>query len=301
MPRTQDTTKLVSSTPGPEAGPVLVGYDGSEGGRDALALARVLSSAEQARCLVGTCLTDGPVPVRTGLSDLEDPEVSALFEEARASLGDLEVETHVIGNRSPARMLVEFAEREDAGTLVVGSPHRGKIGRALLGSVAEHVLHHAPCEVVIAPRGYAAQPHTGLAKVGVAFDGTPEAQTALRRAEEIARSSGASIEIIVAEDVVVSGVKDAMSSRSLNAAPGVLKSALESVDPSIEAEGKVLDPGWRQIVREVARAIADTCSDDVDLLVLGTRPGTNRFFYGSVSKCLIDTAPCPVLVVPRAE
>ncbi len=108
---------------------------------------------------------------------------------------------------SPGRMLIERAESSGAGTIVVGSPHHGRIGRALLGGVAEHLLDHAPCEVVVAPHGYADEGHTGLAKIAVAVDGTPESKVALSRAEDLARQAGATIEILVASDPVVADIE----------------------------------------------------------------------------------------------
>jgi nucleotide-binding universal stress UspA family protein len=77
--------------------------------------------------------------------------------------------------------------------------------------------------------------------------------------------------------------------------------AVASVDPAIATEAKVIDPGWRQVVGEVAEAIVATCSEDVDLLLLGSKKGSERLIYGSVSRRLIADAPCPVLVVPRAS
>lgn len=300
MTQAKPKPKESGATKATAPAPVLVAYDGSAGGLDALELARVLCDAEGARCIVGTCLEYGPVPVRVALSDAEDPVASALFAEAKQRLGDSEVETRVVGTRAPARMLAQSATDERAGTIVVGSPHRGKVGRALLGSVSEHLLHHAPCEVVVAPRFYASERHAGLRKIAVAYDGTDVAKSALRRAGEIAAHSGAALEIIVAEDITVSGGPGGRGITKRRSAAEVAAEAVASVDPEIEAEAKVIDPGWPQVVGEVAEAIVATCGEDVDLLLLGSKTGPERLIYGSVSKRLIAAAPCPVLVVQRA-
>lgn len=297
-----ETTRVTNDDPAPRASDrasVLAAYDGSSGGDDALELARVLCEAQGAPCIVGTCLEYGPVPVRRGLGDAEDPDASPLFAEAKERLGDLDFERHVVGARAPARMFAEFAARERVGTIVVGSPHRGKLGRTLMGSMSEHLLHHAPCEVAVAPRGYASEEHTGLSKIAVAYDGTEVAKAALGRAVEIASRSGATIVVIVAEDVIVSGGPGGLGIRSRRSAHEVMQEAVGSIDPSIRVEGKVLDPGWWQVVSEVSEALAAACDEDVDLLMLGSRSGSEHLLYGSVSKRLIGAAPCPVLVVQR--
>jgi nucleotide-binding universal stress UspA family protein len=47
----------------------------------------------------------------------------------------------------PARVLLDAAAR--AGLLVVGSRGHGGFTEALLGSVSQHCVHHAPCPVVV--------------------------------------------------------------------------------------------------------------------------------------------------------
>lgn len=202
---------------------------------------------------------------------------------------------------SPGRMLIERAESEGAGTIVVGSPHRGKLGRALLGSVAEHILDRAPCEVVVAPRGYAAGGHTGLAKIAVAVDGTPESKVALTRAEDLARQAGATIEVLVASDPVVADVEAEYPPDAPASMSDVLEAALGSVDPALAPTGKKVDSGRRQVVRAIAAALAAACDPDVDLLVAGSRSPIEHMLFGSVTKQLINESPCPVLVVPDTK
>jgi nucleotide-binding universal stress UspA family protein len=291
--------KAASPTP---VAPVLVGFDGSDGARDALELARRLAVARGTRCVVATGLDYGPVSVHRALSDAEGAEAEPLFAEAREALADPDVETHVLGTRSPARMLVDCAEQIGAGSLVVGSPHhRGRMGRALLGSVAEHVLHQAPCEVVVAPRGYATENHEDWTKVAVSYDGTEESKVALMRAEDLAREAGASIELIVAEDPVVSGLEAEFASDVPRSARDVLEAALASVDPALTPTGKRIDPGWRQVVRTIAAGLAEACDLDVGILVAGSRRPMDRFLLGSVTKELIVETSCPVLVVPHRD
>lgn len=105
------------------------------------------------------------------------------------------------------------AEEEDVDTIVVGSPHRGALGRALIGSTAESLLHGAPGAVVAAPRGYGADAHAPFRLIAVAYDGAPESKLALHRAEAIAREAGAAIRVltVVSPPVALPGVASTLA------------------------------------------------------------------------------------------
>ena len=114
----------------------LVGLDNRAGGRDALELTRVLASAGDS-VLAVTVLYAGPLPLEYALlSEEEAEEAAPIFDQARAKLPDMEVETHAYGGGSPAAILTATAEREAVDAIVVGSPHRGPIGRVMIGSAA---------------------------------------------------------------------------------------------------------------------------------------------------------------------
>ena len=51
------------------------------------------------------------------------------------------------------------------------------------GTTAERLLHGAPCAVAVAPRGYRSGP---IRRIGVAYNGSPEAEAALHAAEALA-------------------------------------------------------------------------------------------------------------------
>ena len=68
-----------------------------------------------------------------------------LSASARAELlGETPFRLRTIGGVSAPRALHEVAEDEDADVIVLGSTHRGGLGRVLPGSVGERLLHGAP-------------------------------------------------------------------------------------------------------------------------------------------------------------
>ena len=276
---------------------LLVGYDGSDGGRDALELTRVLGEASGASVLVVTVLPYGPLPIPYEILEEEEAErAQPLFEEARRRLGGLEVETRAFGGGSAAGVIDDLAEKEAVDTIVVGSPHRGPVGRSLVGSVAAGLLHGAPCEVILAPRGYADEEHGPFRTIAVAYDGTDEAKAALARAEEIARACRATIVVftVSAPPAVVPGAAGYTPAIPPEAG-SIVTQTVKSVDEHLAATGRALAgvPG---------PAIVEACEEaGADLLVSGSRHygPVLRVLLGSVSTQLAHKAACPVLVVPR--
>jgi nucleotide-binding universal stress UspA family protein len=275
---------------------LLVGFDGSDGGRDALELARTMGAPSEASALVVAVIPYGPLPVDfEALEEDAAKEAEPLFEEARERLDGLTVDTRGFGGGSPAEVMTEIAEAEEVDLVVVGSPHRGAIGRALIGSVAESLLHGAPCPAVVAPRGYADERHEPFRRIAVAYDGTPEAKAALRGAEAVAMRTDATIELltVVAPPVAMPGVVG-YTPIDPPEPDKVLNEAVHSVDDRLAAHGRRLDG-------PPATTLAEACEDGIDLLVAGSRRygPVMRVLLGSVSTQLIHMAPCPVLVEPR--
>jgi len=85
-----------------------------------------------------------------------------LIFQARSPGRDIEFFVHArLGN--PAEEILSLAEEIGAELIIVGSHARSTVGRLLLGSVSEGVLHGARCTVVVArPSAYK---HVELDKV----------------------------------------------------------------------------------------------------------------------------------------
>ena len=274
---------------------ILVGCDGSDGGRDALELTRVLATASGASVLAVTVIPYAPLPVPPlELEADELPEAEPMLVEARERLGGLEVETRAFGGGSVAGVLTVQAEEGDCDLIVVGSPHRGPVGRALIGSVADSLLPGAPCAVVVAPRGYADEEHERIGLVAVGFDGTAEARAALRRAEAIAAPVGARVRVLTAvAPPAAIGVVGYVPPQPPDPEK-VVAEGIDSLNPSLDTESAIFEG-------PPARELAEACADGVDLLVVGSRGygPLMRVLLGSVSSHLVHEAPCPVLIVPR--
>ena len=127
-----------------------------------------------------------------GLGD-ETKEMLAAAREALPEPGRVQI--RAVPSDSPARALSEVAEEEHADLIVVGSSRRSALGRQLPGTTAERLLRHAPCTVAVAPRGYSGG---DIRRIGVAYDGSREADAALRAAESLALELSARMTIYCA-------------------------------------------------------------------------------------------------------
>jgi nucleotide-binding universal stress UspA family protein len=70
------------------------------------------------------------------------------LEFAAAKLGLPDAERRVLQGVAGAMLCAE-AERLGARALVVGTRGHGGVRRAVLGSVADHLVRNAPCPVVV--------------------------------------------------------------------------------------------------------------------------------------------------------
>ena len=142
---------------------ILIGVDGSERSDDAVAFGRALALAADAP--VTLAMAHRSEPLRPGAEEheafLRDDAERTLVRLAAAldDVRDLELRPLVV-NTSPAHALQATAEQEQAGIIVVGSSHTGRLGRVLPGSTAERLLHGAPCPVAVVPLGYRTQRDT---------------------------------------------------------------------------------------------------------------------------------------------
>ena len=121
---------------------MLIGYDGSDGAKDAVALARELSGSDTRYLLAHVLPFPGPPPVAGEILGYQEAaEWKVFFAEAEKTLGRERTEHEVYVGGSVGKVLNDIAETKDFDLAIVGSPHRGAVGRIILGSVAEGLLH----------------------------------------------------------------------------------------------------------------------------------------------------------------
>ena len=181
--------------------------------------------------------------------------------------------------RSGARSLMREAAAEGADLIVVG----------LLRADFQELLDWPPCPVAIAPAGYRGMPRT-LRLVGVGFDGSPAALSALAIAQAVARDAAAEVHLRVVAEPRARDFD--LDGRELQAR-GLLHRTLRDV--AVPADGDV-------VVGQPGQAL-QVLSMQVDLLVCGThgwRGCFDRLIPGSTAEWVAHHAGCPVVVTPLA-
>lgn len=143
---------------------ILVGYDGSAGGRRALTRAIAEARESHGRLTVVSIFDvplepDGPRNFGT-LDDISDreqaplsapPEVVAQLTDARDQLSAAGLKPQLLWAAGPpGHVIVEIARQVHADVIVVGEHHHGFLARALGADVDAEVQREAGCEVILA-------------------------------------------------------------------------------------------------------------------------------------------------------
>ena len=271
---------------------VIVGYDGSDGAEDALALGRMVSGATGAVLVLARVFPfdvvvaehrSGRTPPAVALLELE---IQAVADGLRSVAEPLSAEVSAVPNRSVSRGLEELAEERHADLIIVGSSSRASLGRVFAGNVGDSLLRQAPCPVAIAPRGFRDRGEGPPRVVGVAFDGSPNAERALAAASALAGRAEATMRLIAAAPPAAAAQSRQQLAERLDRARDQLPSELRAAALLVEG------PPVPAILEELERGI--------HVLFIGSRGfgPIRKSLMGSVSAALVRSALCPVIVVP---
>jgi nucleotide-binding universal stress UspA family protein len=133
---------------------IVVGTDGSETAAEAVRQAADLARAFGAELIVvnGAKTAATSFGLEAGLppdvEGIRDAGEEILRAAAEAIGSDVKMRT-VMREGDPAETILEQAEDDGADLIVVGNRGMRGAKRFVLGSVPNHVAHHAPCNVLI--------------------------------------------------------------------------------------------------------------------------------------------------------
>jgi nucleotide-binding universal stress UspA family protein len=314
---------------------ILIGYDGSDYANAAIeelvraglpetADARVVSIADVWPHLPDECFEEPSDPA--ALQQMS-PIVRRAHELAREAMRDARAMAETASQRlrqlfprwnpsfaalpgSAATAIVKEAQACEADLIVVGSHGRGAIGRALLGSVSQGVLTHAPCSVRVA-RLRAGQPppppNDKPVRLVLGLDGSPHSAAALNAVTLRSWPAGTEVCVVIAKDVRLATVVPTLAPDLGWSFPTGVPGEDAQDWPAHAAQAAVTElhragVGAVPMVREgdpkrVLIEEAETFA--ADCIFVGAR-GMSRvegFLLGSVSAAVAARASCSVEVV----
>jgi nucleotide-binding universal stress UspA family protein len=288
---------------------ILIGYDGSERGDDALALGRTLARAAGDPEVVVATVYPALLPADSyGRPSLREErlrhEALEALARARAAWPQLPEGAFVpLRATSPSAGLQRYAAESDVEVIVLGASHRTGLGRIFAGSATEQTLQGAPRPVAVAPPGYAADHREGatLTRIGIGYDGSPESRHALELAASLAVAAGATVELI---DVVHA---EGLPLTEAYGYGSFIEAAREQAERELAGGRALLERhGVERVACERPEGVPSreliAAGERLDLLVLGSRghgPAL-RLLLGCTSARVVREAPCPVLVLPRS-
>ena len=81
-------------------------------------------------------------------------KLDELLQKCQSEHADLSISASLDDTRSPADAILQYATEHKNDLIVMGSHGRKGLDRLLMGSVAESVLRHAHCEVMIIKKSF---------------------------------------------------------------------------------------------------------------------------------------------------
>lgn len=255
---------------------ILVGYQDTEQGQDALELGRVLAQANRAEILIVT----GP-----------GDEGEGLAQAARTEGADLVVlgSTH----HGPVGRIVPGAT---VGRLLAHAPCAIAVAPPGFGRRSDPDGGWRPLGGDF--------DDVGMRVVGVGYDGSKASVEALKIAADLAVPNGAALRVygVARKRTVGQAATTGAAAMAPAAPPGptdaeILRESLHQAVAKLPSEARALPLLLHGFA---ATELVKASKLGVDLLVLGSRRGgpVRRSLHHSVSNAVLAEAPCPVLISP---
>jgi nucleotide-binding universal stress UspA family protein len=225
------------------------------------------------------------LPIHEGLQFMHQKE--SLFKEARKFAAEHQVmlETDCVIAHHTHDGIITAAERYRADLLVMGwKGHTDTRGR-IFGEVADHVIRHAPCDLIL----FKSSGQERFQKCLLPTAGGPHARLAvdfiniLARPLQMSVTAGYVVPIGATTEVQVRGAK-------------WIEKTLLHIDKSLQVDKKLIESG------SVAEGIEKE-SQDFDLVVIGAarEPLFRKALIGDIPEKVARHSSASVLVVKRYE
>ena len=287
---------------------VVVAVDGSPASDNAVRWAANTANKRGLSLRLATSYTmpqflyaEGMVPPEDLFKELQD-EALKLIEKAREIAHEVAPDIligHTIAEGSPIDMLLDMSN--DVTMIVLGSRGLGGLSGAVLGSVSAAVVSHAHCPVVVVREDNAVTDVSKYGPVVVGVDGSEVSAKATEYAFQEADARGAELIAIhtwmdMQAQASLAGLAAAQAQWEEIEAQQI-QVLRDRIAPLVE---KYPDVQVKKIITRdrPVRALSEQ-AEGAQLLVVGShgRGGFRGMLIGSTSRALLQSAPCPMMVV----
>lgn len=276
---------------------ILVAFDGSESGRNALKQAIRLAEAEQAFLGVLSVVPsyEGNIEF-IGVKDIDavlGGPIEKLKTEAAgiAAAEGASIEMFVEQGKAYER-IVEKAETGAYGLIVMGRRGIRRAARMLIGSVTSRVIGHSGKDVLVIPREASVE----WRNIILAVDGSECSRAAVDAAVYFARSHNGAITAVTGVDLADEFYAEVP--QAVKQMVGRAESALDEVRTITEQGGVVTEVAVREgQAYETVLGVAEEKNGDVIFMGSHGRTGLKKLIMGSVTEKVIGYTRCPVMVV----
>ncbi|MCH6197364.1 universal stress protein [Corynebacterium mastitidis] len=289
-------------------GIIVVAVDGSEASKVAVRWAANTAQKRDIPLRLASSYTmpqylyaEGMVPPQELFDDLQN-EAMEKIDEARGIAHEVAPEIkigHTIAEGSPIDMLLEMSK--DVTMIVMGSRGLGGLSGMVMGSVSAAVVSHASCPVVVVRADNPVDENTKYGPVVIGVDGSEVSQRATEYA--FAEADARDAELVAVHTWMDMQVQASLAGLS----------AAQQQWEEVEAEQReLLDSRLAPFMERYpnvevnkvitrdrpVRALVDA-AEKAQLLVVGShgRGGFKGMLLGSTSRALLQSAPCPMMVV----
>jgi len=289
---------------------ILVPLDGSDMAERALAPALALAKAMSAKLFfvrVAIPLTLNLDPkLYQRMIEVRQVEAKRYLRSIQPSSSStlVDIETQVLVGRA-ARSIINFAQEKGIDLIVMSSHGRSGVNRWIYGSVADKVLHNAPCAKVIIHPQVIIEPFS-IKRILVPLDGSSLAELALEPARALAEAVSAELISLHVTSTPQIDVQPVPGWPGLNAVAEAADQEADAYLQGVQAAMGDSPVSIRLLCASgpAAERIIDIAdSQQVDLIVMCShgRSGIERWVFGSVTEKVLRRAKCVTLVIQGQE
>lgn len=286
---------------------ILCPVDFSTGSDHALRLAVMLARTSSAELVIAHAWYVPDLVYATGDWVVSPDVVARIVDDDRVGLAASETRARELGaphvstlllNGAPGYQIVGALEGGAFDLVVVGTHGESGLKRVLLGSVAEHVVRHAPCAVLVARERL---DDTPFRNVLCPVDFSERSIAAAELAADVAEPGGRGITLFHAIELPSAYARDSASADAVVELDRKATRELEQLTAQIRSRAKVPVTAQTCIGRAGAEILRAVDSAVYDLVVIGShgRTGIGQALVGSVAEKVVRHAWCPVLVAPK--